>query len=96
MNVNKIPCIKLNINSASRFKQENKKQNYFYFELRTGDCYKDTIICDRVIVNNEGSLETDRDILQDAIDFGIIPENERKYGVDMKELENMYEKLIWV
>lgn len=83
--------ITIHISGASRFQEEDKKPGRYYFELRTGDSSIETLIADRVVVNNEGSIEADRDILADAVAAGEIPD--RTWNLPWEALEKLYEKV---
>lgn len=65
--------ISITVSGASRFLDSEKKPGMFYFELQTGDRASETLIKDRAVVNNEGCIEADRDILADAVEEQIIP-----------------------
>lgn len=82
----------IHISGASRFQEADKKPGMYYFELRTGDSSIETLIADRVVVNNEGSIEADRDILADAVAAGEIPD--RTWNLPWEALEKLYEKVI--
>ena len=79
------------ISGASRFQESEKKPGMYYFELRTGDSCNETLIADRVVVNNEGCIETDRDILADAVAAGEIPD--RTWNLPWETLEKLYENV---
>ena len=83
--------ITIHISGASRFQESEKKPGMHYFELRTGDSSSETLIADRVVVNNEGSIEADRDILADAIAAGEIPD--RTWNLPWEALEKLYENV---
>lgn len=83
--------ITIHISGASRFQEAEKKLGMYYFELRTGDSNSETLIADRVVVNNEGSIEADRDILADAVAAGEIPD--RTWNLPWEALEKLYENV---
>lgn len=83
--------IVIELSGSSRYKEEEKKSGKFYFELRT-DLALETLIQDRVICNNEGSIESSRDIISDAIHADKIPS--RDYGVNWSMLYEIYKNII--
>lgn len=87
----KIARIKIQISGASRFAKADRKPDKFYFELQTGDRSTETLIKDRAIVNNEGSIEASRDILADAITAKLIPD--RTWYVLWEDLEKLYDEI---
>lgn len=86
--------ITIHISGASRFQESEKRPGMYYFELRTGDNSRETLIADRVVVNNEGSIEADRDILADTVAAGEIPD--RTWDIPWESLENLYEKVTFL
>lgn len=71
---------------ASHWPEEEKRDGYFYFECRDTEGI-DFSIEPRVIANNIGSLEADRDIVADAIAAGITDaEYPRVYESDLNRL----------
>lgn len=87
----KIASIEIQVSGASRFAKEDRKPDKFYFELQTGDRSTETLIKDRVIVNNEGSIEASRDILADAIAAKLI--SDRTWYVLWEDLEKLYDEI---
>lgn len=83
--------IEYTISGASHYPDQKEDDGYFYFELRTGDSWKETIIHDKVWFNNEGSLRASSDILSDAIDLGLI--RNRNEGIYLEELEKIYKEV---
>lgn len=79
------------IDGASRVPEEERQEGLFYFELRTGDSSLTTFIGDHVSINNEGNLIANRDILQDAIDMGII--SSRNDELDSSDLRQIYSNI---
>ena len=65
----------------------------FYFGLMSGAELFQVIIRDNVAKDIEGYLKADRDILQDAIDVGIIDGNHRSRGIEIKELTRIYDRV---
>lgn len=88
-----IEKITISTSGASHYPEKNRKPNMFYFELMTGDDYRESYIYDRVFCNNEGSIMADRDILTDAINVGLI--KERNEGIEMEELDKIYTHINW-
>lgn len=86
----KLGKVSINISGASHY--PNKSEGKYYFELMT-DCdnSRNTVIYDGVWCNNEGSMEADRDVLEDAISLGLI--KSRKEGLYWNELHKIYKEV---
>lgn len=82
--------INICISGASHY--PDKSKDGYFFELRD-DEGEDYLFEDHVLVNNIGSARADRDMLQDAIDKGLI--SSRKVGVAASELLDIYDNVIY-
>ena len=87
--------MKYYLDSRVRIPEEEKREDLFYFELRSGVSFNITVIEDSVLMNSEGSLVSDSDILQDAVEAGVI--SSRKDGIYLEgdegaELSRIYDE----
>lgn len=83
--------VTITVSGASRFLKSEKRPGMFYFELQTGDQAWETLIKDRAVVNNEGSIEANRDILADAVEEHMIPD--RTWYVLWDDLGKLYDEI---
>lgn len=77
----------------SEKKYANKLVDRFYFGLMSGAELFQVMIRDSVEKDIEGYLKADRDILQDAIDVGILDGNHRSRGIEITELTRIYDRV---
>lgn len=87
----KIDSVTIWISGASHYPEKDRIDGMYYFELQTGDRSADTNIKKHVLVNNEGSIMSDRDILTDARKAGVLSEDENT--LPMNYLESIYETI---
>ena len=86
------PTLCVRIFPASRCPIEQLPEGWFPFELRTvSDNPDETLIQDSVIIDNEGSMAADKDILQDGISIGLI--RSRYEGILFSELDELYSEI---
>ena len=86
------PILYTRIFPTSRCPIEQLPEGWLPFELRTvSDNPDETLIQDSVIIDNEGSMAADRDILQDGISIGLI--RSRYEGILFSELSELYSEI---
>lgn len=85
----KIRLVTIWVSGASHYPEKDRIDGMHYFELQTGDRSFETNIKKNVFVNNEGSIISDRDILADAREAGVLSEKEDT--LPLNDLERIYE-----
>ena len=74
-------------------KYTTKLTDRFYFGLIPGTELFQVNIRDGIEKDTEGYLKADRDILQDAIDAGILNKKHRSRGIEITELTRIYNNI---